>query len=595
MYNGMHLFLIPERKASMGNKMIFGFLYSPMSVAAQIFLIYSWLSNLPKTDSFFSVYCFFSLAGLWCLFDNLRQKPDISIRHFLGSLAFSAVFSLSVIAGNYGLFEPFTALMSIFNMSLCFAGGCVMGLHILLCVLNRCPMEKVKYGRKREKQVFFLSFFSIIGVDLVYLFFTNYPAIVHYDTVAQLTQILGLSPYSNWTPYWHTRTIGVFLNMGYELFGDINQALALCEVVQVVFIAGCFAYSLVTLYELGLPRIFLGLAFFLYVLFPYNIVFNVTLVKDVLFGVALLLMLTAWLRILSNTGKFPVWNYILFALGSVGFCLWRTNGWYVYLITALVLLLVYRGKRKALLAAMAGVLVICWVLTNPYLEKRNVEQAPFTETLAVPFQQIGRLIVNEREIPAEDEEFLSEIFHLDQVKELYRPESVDPMKFEAFRHGNSDFLEENFGTFLKIWLRLGIKYPGDYLIAWVDETRGYWNGGYHMGVYEQGIPDNTMGMYVTGGDNMVSELFAAYFRYVEDPVVLEPLKSIGFSVWLVLACWWITVLRKREISVLSTPVLVILVGLWIGTPVFAEFRYAYPVFLVSPLIGFAALFDLEWT
>ena len=232
------------------------------------------------------------------------------------------------------------------------------------------------------------------------------------------------------------------------------------------------------------------------------------------------------------------------------------------------------------------------VLNGPWLDSKQLEKSPFTETLAVPFQQIGRGIVNEREISPEDEAFLSEIFYLEEVKNCYRPESADPMKFEAYRYSSGDFLEENFGQFLKIWIRLGLRYPGDYLLAWIDETRGYWDGGYHMGVYDQGMPGNTLGMYNSGGDNVIARLFAAYFRYIEDPMILAPLKSIGFVVWVVLFSWWVNVLAGRKTWILSTPVLVLLVGLWLGTPVFAEFRYAYPVFLVSPLLLCSALFDL---
>jgi hypothetical protein len=355
----------------------------------------------------------------------------------------------------------------------------------------------------------------------------------------------------------------------------------------------CFAYAVVTLYQLGLPQPVLWVAFFLYALYPYNIAFNITLGKDMAFGVALLLVLTALLRILTDTGKNRWLNYLMLTIGSLGFCLWRTNGLYVYLVMVVVLLIKYGKSRKWLAAVMVCVAVICMFLSGPYLEGKNYQDIPFTETLSIPFQQIGRLIVNDRDLSAEDTAFLEEIFHLDEVKELYTPESVDPMKFDAIRHSNVPYLEKNLGKFLKMWIRLGFEYPGDYLKAWIDETRGYWNGGYHMGVYDQGIPDNELGFWCAGGGNLIDRLFAAYFRYIEDPVILEPLKSIGFVVWVVLACWWINVLKKRQFFMLMVPVLVLLVSLWVGTPVFAEFRYGYPVFLVSPMIIFTTVYACE--
>ena len=39
------------------------------------------------------------------------------------------------------------------------------------------------------------------------------------------------------------------------------------------------------------------------------------------------------------------------------------------------------------------------------------------------------------------------------------------------------------------------------------------------------------------------------------------------------------------------PALVLTVGLWLGTPVFAEFRYAYPMVLTSPLVLLTTMFE----
>jgi len=36
---------------------------------------------------------------------------------------------------------------------------------------------------------------------------------------------------------------------------------------------------------------------------------------------------------------------------------------------------------------------------------------------------------------------------------------------------------------------------------------------------------------------------------------------------------------------------VLVAGLWLGTPVFAEFRYAYPIFLCMPVILAVTIFQ----
>ena len=49
-------------------------------------------------------------------------------------------------------------------------------------------------------------------------------------------------------------------------------------------------------------------------------------------------------------------------------------------------------------------------------------------------------------------------------------------------------------------------------------------------------------------------------------------------------------LKKKEEFLLSIPLLVLIFGLWLGTPVYSEFRYAYPMFVAMPLILAVTLF-----
>lgn len=48
--------------------------------------------------------------------------------------------------------------------------------------------------------------------------------------------------------------------------------------------------------------------------------------------------------------------------------------------------------------------------------------------------------------------------------------------------------------------------------------------------------------------------------------------------------------KKREVWVISVPVLLLVVGLWFGTPVYSCFRYVYPLFISFPLILSTAMY-----
>ena len=437
--------------------------------------------------------------------------------------------------------------------------------------------------------LFFLVFASIAVIDLLYLYFASYPGVLTTDSVSTIEQI-EYGQYNNVMPYWHTVTVELFYKIGFAIFGEINGAIAFFHSAQILFQAACFAYALVTLYQVGVSRGVIGICYAIYAFLPYNIAYSATLWKDVPFAAAALLFVTGLYRILRKIGKSQVLNYVVFTIGAVGFSLWRTNGWYAFLATTLVMLLLLRKHYKKLLGIMCIVLVLCWVLINPVLDVLGVSGTDFLEAFAVPFQQIARVVANDRELTENETALLSEAFWLDRVKELYTPETVDPIKFETFRHDNRDYVEANLGEYVKLYLKLGLRYPGDYLKAWVEETKGYWNGGYSYWIYTKGVDSNDLGIEWIGGDNLISKAFGALFRYLEKPAVFQPLYSIGLQVWIVIACCLLSVVKKREEFLLTIPMLVLILGLWLGSPVYAEFRYAYPVFLTVPVILCGTLF-----
>lgn len=264
--------------------------------------------------------------------------------------------------------------------------------------------------------------------------------------------------------------------------------------------------------------------------------------------------------------------------------LWRTNGLLAFGITFLVLALLLRKSQPRLLKVMLGVLVACWFLMYPFLTLLGIGQTHFVEVLSIPLQQVSRVIAQNRELTAYEQSYLEQILDFEMVRQVYDPLTVDPIKYEAFRYGNQDHFLANLGEYLGIYLQLGLQYPADYLKAWIDETKGYWNGGYFYWIYTQGIHENVYGLVASYGSNPVASLYAALFRYVEKLEILQPFTSIGLQVWAIVSCTLVNALKKRKELVLGIPLIVLAVGLWIGTPVYAEFRYAYPFFLAAPFL-----------
>lgn len=549
--------------------------------------IYIWLTVLAElsvTDTYYSVYLFCAAIGILCMYDNYKTGRACSGSRRGILWGFSMLFSISVVLANYALFEPLSVLQNLFEGACCLAGGFWITESVLTYLLDRLPFAAQQQDRKHPGIVFLAVFASVAIIDLLYLFFDAYPGILTTDSVSTIKQVMRDSSYNNTMPFWHTMTVQVFVRIGLALFGEINAAIACFHVAQILFMAACFAYVIMTLYQVKTPVWFLAAVYAIYAFQPHNIVYSVTLWKDIPFAGAAVLFITALYRLLKHIGNFRILNYIAFILGALGFSLWRTNGWYAFLVTVLIMLFLMGKREKKLLMMMVAVLVFSWALINPVLTWLGVKSTNMVEAFGVPMQQVARVVSEERELTEEEFDLLSEIFWMDKVADYYDPLTVDPIKFETFRYDQVPYILENSKEYLDLYFTLGRKYPGDYLKAWVDETKGYWNGGYFFWTYTKQMDSNNYGIVNTVEPNLIQKLFAAAFRYLEKPAFLQPLVSIGLHVWALIACTLINALKKKEEFLLGIPLLVLVAGLWLGTPVYSEFRYAYPFILSMPLI-----------
>ena len=170
------------------------------------------------------------------------------------------------------------------------------------------------------------------------------------------------------------------------------------------------------------------------------------------------------------------------------------------------------------------------------------------------------------------------------MKELYSPEIVDPIKFEAMQPGGEAYITEHFGAFLGLWVRLGVQNPGEYVKAWVELTKGFWNGGYYFWIYIRWTYPELSGVGGFTMDNPGKDIFDAIFRFAEKPDILQPLYSIGLQVWIAVSCCFVCFAQKRKEFLIALPMVILAAVLWFMTPVYAEFRYAYPMFVTCPML-----------
>lgn len=514
----------------------------------------------------------------------------------------SGVFTFLYLCGDM---EGLTSGLTNLAFQLCILTVCVIGFFILFYEILRflfiirkgnvlsCNNSNTFINKCSPKKVAIGSFLLCLLGWTPHLLI-SFPGNITIDSVHQYAQILGIYEQSNHHPWIHTQLIKLFYNIGLLFTDDPSYAISLYTIFQMVFMAVCVAYLMVFLHRKKLKDWVYWAVIICYAFIPYNGAFSVAMIKDVLFANFVMLYTLATFNMLTLTRDKEKWLFrksiptlILYVFSGIGMCLFRSNGYYAFLFMIPFTIYTFRKHLLKILILQSMILAMVLGFKGPVLEANNVVSPDLVEHLSIPGQQISRVLINERELTAKQDAFLNSIMDVSRIEEGYKPDVSDWFK-KLVRMGNQEYLKENFSEFIKIYVEIGLKYPQDYLVAFRDQSRGYW---FPMLELE----------HIVGNDGVAENEFGlAYKPVFKGPVAIKIneilfklqnivpfygiLWSIGTYFWVLLICMAMVFLygEKRNL-LLYMPAIGIFLTLVIATPVAYDFRYAYGYIFSMPL------------
>ena len=159
--------------------------------------------------------------------------------------------------------------------------------------------------------------------------------------------------------------------------------------------------------------------------------------------------------------------------------------------------------------------------------------------------------------------------------EDYNPILSDPVKFNF----NNEYFSENKFEFISIWLKLFVKYPKDYIEAFISNSYGYYYPEVRNTVVSRVTMDHNMGIkqtpliegkWVEQIDGLIDARGIPVFGFVF---------SIGAGVLLTVIALSYTIYKKKyKYLLVYLPTFILWLTL-IASPAYCEYRYAYPIFL----------------
>ena len=421
-------------------------------------------------------------------------------------------------------------------------------------------------------------------------FLYQYPGIMTPDSINQLEQVLHVIPYSNHHPFLHTLLIGFFYNIGYKLTGNMVVAVSFYTFFQMCMLALTVSYLIGTLRQFRLRSLGCFIITLFYALIPYHAVFSVTVWKDILFAAGVLFFGCSMLRLLK---EITISSLIVMGISGLVMCLFRSNGWYAYFLCLPFLLLYFRRKAKTVFPVLIGVFAVAVIVKYPVMNSLSVIQPDLIESLSVPTQQITAVICNDRPLTQEQLTLIENVVDLTYVKDLYNPYYADNIK-ELVRAGHQDYLVAHKGEFLKLWIQLGLAYPGDYLEAYIHQTYGYWYpDSFYLVAEAEGVSATSLGVSHTpliGGPLVVKGKEIAIKLGGMLPLY-GTLWSMGVALWVLIFCIGNSFIRREKRKlILYLPTVALFLTVMLATPVATEFRYVYflvfglPFYLITSVL-----------
>ena len=521
------------------------------------------------------------LAFKYCL-ANFTKSYKLSV------IIFSMAFSLIVTVGGivYGnLYSENTSFLTIFisYTSLCDLIGYF---NIFLLCLNYFIPKVINYNIEMKKIlkhspifIFAISFCIIVCCWSIYLL-KYYPCNISPDSLAEIKMILNnFSTVSDHHPIIHILFIALPLTVGLHFFNNINTALFLYSLLQVIIMASIFSYLISFLYKRKVPNFVLIAILAYFALVPMHGFYSIVMWKDVLFA-GLLLLLTINLYKILEKDEIDIFTKTSFIVVSLLTIFFRNNAVYMYFLVAITSFFFFKKHYKYFIFAFCIVFGVYGLVKGPVFSYFNVVKSSSAEYIGMPLQQIGRMVYKNVELTTEETKLINNLLSVDEMKKSYNPLVSDGIKFN--KNFNIKAFDNNKFKYLNLWLHLVIKHPVVAVEAYLTSTLGYWYPNVEYWTVSKGIYDNDLGIY---NQPKIDTNIPEKLEDRKTPFI-NMTWSIGLCFWIIALFSFIAVKKAKDIKAiyLYVPVIGIWLTMMIASPVFAEFRYVYGAFTCLPLL-----------
>ncbi|MBB6450430.1 hypothetical protein HNR44_002413 [Geomicrobium halophilum] len=438
-----------------------------------------------------------------------------------------------------------------------------IGIWTLLYIVTTTHINFVNEEASTKWLILFYAL-PVICVGLIY-WIGFYPGVMTPDSLNHWMQIETYE-FSNWHPFLYT-----MLMLGLTQMWESPAIISLFQVLAIGFVYG---YAMYSLRRMGIPSYALMITTAVFAIVPVMGIYSVTLWKDVLYSLMILLFTIIIMNIVVSRGEWlRPWTSIVFlTIVAILVSFLRNNGFPIAVLTLLMLAAFFWHYWRSFVIPVAVTVATYLIVTGPVFTALDVNSAQFTESLSIPHQQIANIISNDGEMTESEKEYFDAVLPLEEWEESYYPFLSDEIKFHP--ELNQELILDDVPRYFGNWASLVSNNFSLAVDAYKDQTSLGWQiyeSGY-TAAYANEIFDNEYGLEMNPPSEFLHNRLRFYLDFTQDNLLEIVWRPALFTFFLALLTFASYLKNGMPSLLVAVPVILNWGTLMAGLPA-QDFRY----------------------
>lgn len=433
-----------------------------------------------------------------------------------------------------------------------------------------------------------LIYWMIILISYVPCILGFYPGLLAYDAELQWS-MMAETEFTTHHPIIHTLMIHLSVYLS-RLTGHNNDYIMLFyNLIQVPIVTFCIGFGIAYLDKLNINKYMKYGILGYYVVMPIYSMLTISSTKDVLYGSLFLLSSVLLLESL-RTKEIRIFRIsIAFTLMN----LFRNNSIYALFIFIIILALTLKREKifKLKLISVCLISIILSLGINKTLQYTlGIKDGNVREMLSIPSQQIARTYCYnsyKSDWNNADLKEIDKIYPSLDMLGYYNVLIADPIKNYIIL----DSPKESYSMkeIVKEYISMGLKYPRDYILAYVLQNIGLWYSDEKTSYVVETVNRVPFSSDYEINNQIKSETMNKYYTWFQLNTVYDKLPIVrrlfyaGTYTILNLVCLFVMIIKNQK-RYIWLPILIFsyLFTISLGPCIYT--RYIFNVMLVVPIL-----------